>query len=326
MTIEKLPSGSYRIGQMEDGTLYRLTVDHKPTNAEAVRLMSRHIAKKKPSNGNPTLSEACEQFIESKKPVCSPSTIRGYASIAKNLPEELAKKHLAQVSSIDLQSFVSTYARTHSAKSTKNISAFVLAVIRAFDYDVSTPKLPDQEYEYPETYIPTEEDIIRILDRAKGTPYEVPFRLACYGLRRSEICALDLSDLDGNVLTVSKAVVFGEDHSWHTKGTKTRQSTRKVLIDDALAEKIRQQGYIFRMHPATLNKNLYKMQDALGIPRFSIHKMRHFFASHLAHLGFTEAQLKSMGGWSSDVLKRVYTHPMEMDEARKRASEIIGAL
>ena len=54
--------------------------------------------------------------------------------------------------------------------------------------------------------------------------------------------------------------------------------------------------------------------------------MRHFFASHLAHLGFTEAQLKAMGGWTSDVLKRVYTHPMEMNEARKRASEIIGAL
>ena len=324
MTIEKLPSGSYRIGQMEDGTLYRLTVDHKPTNAEAVRLMSRHIAKRKPSGVNPTLAEACEAYIESKKGIASPATIRGYVSIAKNLPEEFAKKHLAQISSIDLQRLVSTYAKTHSAKSTKNLSSFVLGAIRAYDYAVQSPKLPDKPPK--EGYVPSEDDIIRILDMAKDTPMDVPFRLACYGLRRSEICALTLADLDGNVLTVSKAVVFGEDHTWHTKGTKTRQSTRKVLIDDALAEKIRQQGYIFRMHPATLNKNLYKMQDALGIPRFSIHKMRHFFASHLAHLGFTEAQLKSMGGWSSDVLKRVYTHPMEMDEARKRASEIIGAL
>ena len=324
MTIEKLPSGSYRIGQMDHGTMYRVTVDHKPTNSEAVRLMAQHIAKRRPSNGNPTLAEACERFIESKKPVCSPATIRGYASIARNLPEELSRKHLAQISSIDLQSFVSDYARTHSAKSTKNISSFVLAVIRAFDYDVRAPKLPTPDRR--DAYIPSAEDIARILDRAKGTPYDVPFRLACYGLRRSEICALTLADLDGNILTVSKAVVFGEDHEWHTKGTKTLGSTRQILLDDELAEKIRQQGFVFQMHPATLNKNLYKMQDALGIPRFSIHKMRHFFASHLAHLGFTEAQLKAMGGWTSDVLKRVYTHPMEMNEARKRASEIIGAL
>lgn len=324
MTIDKLPSGNYRIRQMENGIVYKTVIDHKPTNAEAVRLLAQIIQTRKPSGKNPTFGEACECFIESKKNVTSPSTIRGYASIARNLPDDFKRKHLAQISSIDLQSLVSAYAEGHSAKSTKNISTFILAVIRAYDFDVKSPKLPQDQKK--DSYIPTEDDIIRILEKASGTPYDVPFRLACYGLRRSEICALTMDDLDGNVLTVSKATVFGEDHEWHTKGTKTIGSTRKVLLDDALVQKIREQGFIFKMHPATLNKNLYKMQDALGIPRFSIHKMRHFFASHLAHLGFTEAQLKAMGGWTSDVLKRIYTHPMEMDDARKRASEILGKL
>ena len=36
MTIEKLKSGSYRIVQMHEGKRYRVTIDHKPTQKEAM--------------------------------------------------------------------------------------------------------------------------------------------------------------------------------------------------------------------------------------------------------------------------------------------------
>ena len=39
MTIEKRANGSYRIVEMRNGIRYRITVDHKPTKAEARDLL-----------------------------------------------------------------------------------------------------------------------------------------------------------------------------------------------------------------------------------------------------------------------------------------------
>ena len=40
MEIEKLPSGSYRIRQRYNGQRYSVTVDHKPSNKEALELLA----------------------------------------------------------------------------------------------------------------------------------------------------------------------------------------------------------------------------------------------------------------------------------------------
>jgi len=50
-----------------------------------------------------------------------------------------------------------------------------------------------------------------------GTKYEIPFRLGCLGLRRSEICALTKKDLKGNILTVHKALVLNSDNKFVEK-------------------------------------------------------------------------------------------------------------
>lgn len=44
----------------------------------------------------------------------------------------------------------------------------------------------------------------------RGGEYEVPITLACYGMRRSEICALTPDDLDGDIVHISKAKVMNE--------------------------------------------------------------------------------------------------------------------
>lgn len=66
----------------------------------------------------------------------------------------------------------------------------------------------------------------KILEYAEGTKYEMPIILACYGLRRSEICALTLEDINGDTVSVTKALVQNENREWIVKTTKTTASIR----------------------------------------------------------------------------------------------------
>ncbi len=62
------------------------------------------------------------------------------------------------------------------------------------------------------------------------------------------------------------------------------------------------------------------MERELGIPRFPLHKLQHYFASQMSALGVPEADILKMGGWETDhVMKSVYRHSMmEKEEAAKR--------
>ena len=58
----------------------------------------------------------------------------------------------------------------------------------------------------------------------------------------------------------------------------------------------------------------------LGIPRFPLHKLRHYFASKMSAMNVPEADILRMGGWETDhVMKSVYRHSMiEKEESAKR--------
>lgn len=142
------------------------------------------------------------------------------------------------------------------------------------------------------------------------------------GLRRSEICALTISDLSPeNVLTIDKAKVQDANKEWVIKSTKTTDSTRTIVIPEYVAGLIREQGYVYDGFPGLIYKKLVDTQDKLGIKHFSLHKMRHFFASYMHKLGYSDKQIQEMGGWKTDgVMKTVYQHAMDMEEAKRSVS------
>lgn len=152
--------------------------------------------------------------------------------------------------------------------------------------------------------------------------FEVAILLACYGLRRSEICALTVNDLHGNILTINKNKVQDKDGNWVIKTTKTTESTRTVVISPILADKIRKQGFIYQGAPNSITGHLNDVQDRLKIPRFSVHKLRHYFASKMSELGVPEADILKMGGWNSDyVMKTVYRHSLQTKNSQQLASD-----
>jgi integrase len=138
---------------------------------------------------------------------------------------------------------------------------------------------------------------------------------------------LSPSDLEGDTLHIDKAKVPDEHGQYVIKTTKTTDSTGDVRIPEDVAEKIREQGFVYDGDPQMLTKTLHKMQDRLGIPRFSVHKLRHFFASYMHAKGFTNKQIQAGGRWKTDhVMKEIYQHAMDMDSAKKRMADSIGGL
>lgn len=324
MTIEKLPSGSYRITQQDHGKRYRITLDHRPTNAEAVRLISQQIERRPRNVADMTLKDACNTYIDAKRNILSPATVRVYEGYVRTLPEDMATKNILQISALDIQRFVNDYSVGRSPKTVANYAHFVNCVLKSVDIDLKTPTLPQKIKKPP--YIPTEDEVKAVFEHIKGTIYEVPLTLAIFGLRRSEICALTVEDLsETNTLTINKALVLNNEHKWVIKPNKTTDSTRTIIIPDYLADMIREQGFIFKGYPETLYHRLKVAQKKAGVPNFSMHKLRHFFASYLHQKGYTNKQIQEMGGWKTDiVLKTVYQHAMNMDEAKRNMANDIG--
>ncbi len=323
MTIDKLPSGSYRIRQQIDHKTYSVTVDHRPTKKEAAALLA---SKAKVPTVKSSLKASCEAYVDARRNIVSPSTIRGYMKLIRAIPERFQDKRTDCMTTAEMQALVNEYAPGHAQKSVKNLSCFIMSVLKENDIIVRPPTLPQKEAK--DIYIPTAEDVKKIFAYLKGTPFEVPITLAAMGLRRSEIAALTIADLDGNILTINKATVQDDNGQYVTKATKTTASTRSIAIPKHIADKIREQGFVYDLYISRMYYALQKACDACGIPRFPVHKLRHFYASYLHDLGYSEAQIAELGGWrdGSRVMKQVYRHAMRVEDAAQSIADDIGSL
>ncbi len=324
MTIEKRANGSYRIVEMRNGTRYRITVDHKPTKAEARDLLQKKIGG---FTNKTSFKRSAESYIEAKSNVLSPSSIRGYKTILKcQLTEDFLNMPIERIDLPCIQILINTLSNTYAPKTVKNVSTFVMSVLKFYGADVKSPTLPAKNTK--QSYIPTEDDVRLILAEVKGTQYEVPFILGTFGLRRSEICALTMDDVNGNTITISKALVLNENNKWTLKDTtKTEKSKRTVIVPDYVVDLIKKQGSCCPCTPHSLYWKLQRVQLSLGIPRFPFHKLRHFYASYLHDIGYSDKQIQEMGGWATpNIMKSVYQHAMSMEEAKENAAANIGSL
>lgn len=87
-------------------------------------------------------------------------------------------------------------------------------------------------------------------------------------MRRSEICALTLDDIDEDIVHINKAMVQDEKREWVIKTTKTTAGTRELIIPAEIADKIREQGYVYKGHPGKITEYLLNIQKNCQSPRF----------------------------------------------------------
>ena len=319
MKIEKLPSGSYRVRKMYKGENYSLVFDHKPTQKEALQAMSAELDRVKTKYDRMTFQGAAIEYVNMKRNVLSPKTIKEYLGMADRLPEWFRNLPLADITQVDINRVVNELSKDKSPKTVQNFHGLISAILGTFRPDMKIyTKLPQKIKSEP--YTPTQHDVRAILEVANGTMFEIPIALACYGMRRSEICALTLDDIDEDVVHITKAMVQNENKEWVIKSTKTTESTRDIIISQELADKIREQGYVYRGFPNSITAYLTRIEKQLGIQHFTIHKLRHYFASQMSALGVPDADIMKLGGWKSDkVMKSIYRHSMmDKEESAKR--------
>lgn len=316
MKIEKMASGNYRVRKQINKKSIYIHFDHKPTQAEIVRMIAEQ-AEEAPSKGS--FQSHAEEYIRLRNDVISPSTIPGYESMLKNLPKWFTDKEISSITQADLQKLVNEHSADHSPKTVHNVHGFISAVLRQFRPNMVIHTTLPQKAEH-EPYTPSYEEVKAVLDASKNDKrYHIAFELALMGLRRSEICALTLDDIEENVLTINKAKVKNKDGQWIIKITKTEKSTRKLYIPDFLVQEIREAGSIFDGYPNTILVALNRYQDKLGIPRFRLHDCRHFFVSYAHNKGISDADIIASTGHKTDyTMKRVYRHEMKAKEAQKK--------
>lgn len=290
MTIEKLPSGSYRITQMQNGKRYRITVDYKPTKIEALKLISKQM---EGCCVKGSFQAAAFNYIESKKNILSPRTVKEYNLYANALPQWFLDMPMNQIDQMAVQKLVNELAVRLAPKTVRNYHGFVASVLTP--YITLRTTLPRVEIQ--EIYIPPKEDYKALLEAFEGTQYHVVYQLMRWGMRRGEILALTPEDIEGDIVHITKDMVLSPEKEWVIKPPKTRKSRRDIVIPMKLADEIRAQGYVYKGHPNNIERTFKRTQRQLGIQEFNPHALRHLSASIMLEMGYDMKSIQDWHGW-----------------------------
>jgi len=303
MKPRRLPSGAWNCRVMIGGQSYSFTHADKKT---VMRMASDFADEYRRKMDNPTLLERMREYVAENEERLSPSTVRSYNGMIRMIEERsprIANKRLSAITEQDVSDIVRPL---RTLKTKRNYVNFIHACTGK-----SAGKLTGVSSK--RVHVPTELEVKGLLQIFRNTELETPIMLAAYGgLRRGEICALRMSDIDGDFVHVSRAVVRDPSGEWVTKEPKTASSVRSVLLPHFVIERIQAQGYITHLLPSQVSNRFWKKQRNLGIPPYCFHSLRHFHASYLHYLNIPDAYIMQRGGWSTpSVMQSIYRHALE---------------
>lgn len=346
----RLPSGSWFIQLRLGGRSVSIT---EPTEKACVQkaqlIKAEHIAGKDTRSMDRslnTLDKLLQNYINAKKPVLSPSTVRGYEAIRRT--RFLAYKD-RDPEKINWQRLVSDESRLCGPKTLKNAWALVAAAVQFCGQDkpaVTLPQVVSDEHPYLEA-----EQIPAFLDAIRGKPCELAALLGLHGLRRSEMFAITWADIDLpqetpcsgaqcappsankarhseqreesaapaslGFLHVRGSMVHDEDGKLiRKKENKNRSSRRTVpIMIPRLAELLSaappgdKSSPVLTGHPNSVYKSINLTCERAGLPLIGVHGLRHSFASLAHSLGVPEAECMALGGWNDpQTMRKIYTH------------------
>lgn len=340
MKAKKLPSGAWNCivfshYEIKDGKKKRryksFTVKDPSTRGkrECERLAAEYATRRdEESRQKMLVYDAVKKYIDSKRSVLSPSTLRSYLSMLDNAYAEIGAIPLHDLTKADLQIWVSLVSTKNSPKTVRNKYNLLMSAIDMFSdrrYKVSLPAPKKAQLHNPST-----EEVQRLLAHVSANPkskeLEIAIRLAAFcGLRLGEICALEDTDIKDGMITVSKAREPDPDGGYVTKQPKTYSGYRTVRATEGVlkaAEGIK--GRIIKAEPEVLSNRFKRAVRYTfhGEVVFRFHDLRHYYASATHAIGVPDEYIMKSGGWKTDhVMKRIYRGTMS-DEEEKQADKI----
>lgn len=330
-TAKKLPSGSWRCqvyshteeSIQPDGTIKKKRI-YKSFTSDIPGPKGKRLAeqaasvwaaeKESTSNvQNITFGEALDKYIEGREAVLSPRTIMDYKRTRKKELQSIMNIKIALITQEDIQKAINIEAQSHSPKTVRNSHGLISAVMRVYrpNFALNTA-LPKKVR--PDIYVPSDEEIRRLLSAVSDTDMELPILLAAFGpMRRGEICALSSEDISGNVVHVCKNMVINGDREWIIKTPKSYAGDRYIDYPDFVSDKWRGiKGRIVCLTPDSITNRFNRLLKRNGIPHFRFHDLRHYSASIQHALGIPDSYIMQRGGWGNDgTLKAVYRHVLE---------------
>lgn len=317
-TARKLPSGNWkcRIYDKTDGNgkkHYKSFTAKTKKEAEFLASSFKLNNEIQREKLNISLHKALNNYCEMKSNVLSPSTLVNYKRLINTAYENLLRYPLDKIDEQLIQHWVNSYAIGRSPKTVRNAYALLYISIKTFIPNLRLNITLPQKVK-PKLYVPTDSDIQVLIAYFKDNDIDMLLAvyLASFGtLRRSEICALTVDDIESNVIHINKALVYSENNTWTIKTTKTTSSTRNVDMPEYVLKLFPTKGRLVNLNPNQITHRFKRALSKLDIPNFRFHDLRHYAASMMHALGIPDVYIMQRGGWSSDnTLKNVYRNVM----------------
>ncbi len=270
-----------------------------------------------------TLSQAIDAYIERRENTLSPSTITGYRRIQTGRFKSSMNTPIDKLT--DWQSIFDREAQLGAPKTLKNAFFFIRSVLKENGINQPMVQLPVQEKHTREWLDP--DQIQALVKSVSGQYQQLPVLFALHSLRRSEILALDWSNIDlkNNCFEVRGAVVKDVEGRFVYKDAnknKSSQRTLPIMIPElykalsAVPEKERV-GRVVTVNGNTILYEINKACEKADLPAVGTHGLRHSFASLAYHLGLSELETMELGGWADyKTMREIYTHLSAKDRLK----------
>lgn len=317
-TARKLKSGSWRCliydGNDSNGKrVYKSFTASTKKQAEYEATV--YVLNKKDIKNKDKISfkDAMNNYILSREAVLSPASIREYKRAQNKDFNDLNDLFINEITQDIIQHHINNFSKNHSPKSVRNNHGLISSVLKKYRPEFKLNTILPQK-KRPELYIPSENDIKKIMEISKGTDMEIPILLAAFGpMRRGEICALESDQVHGNRVHVCKNMVLNSNRQFIIKQPKSYAGDRFIDYPDFVGKKLAGiKGRITNLNPNMITSRFDHILKNAGVTHFRFHDLRHYGASILHALGIPDAYIMERGGWGNDaVLKNVYRHVID---------------
>lgn len=283
-----------------------------------------------------TVEELIDHYIENKK-MCGmkATTERGYNNAKKRIIPIMGNFLAREVTPYQVECFVADLAKKYKPKTIYNTIGLLNS---AYTKAVRTGQLMSNPCQYvalpkkqkPDIKVFSEHEMLAFFNALNDEriDFKVAYELCLLcGMRRSEVLGLKESDINipFKCVTIShtRHRVYGENIE---QDTKTEQSHRTLALPDVVVEDIKvlikehdrpykhtdyliQDGFGHPLNPSVLTNHIREIEDNAGLPRISVHGLRHTFASMLNREGVDIARIsRELGHSNLSITLNVYTH------------------